>query len=308
MALTLLLSSACASSVTLEVRVHEGSGDVVEGASVSGKFFNDQVRNKQVLPSHKSQTDKAGIAEISGDEDLYVDLVVEKRGYYRSTRRQVVKGRDSVAVDIVLRKKRDPIPLYARHYKGYLPVKSEPVGFDFTVNDWVAPYGKGIHKHILLEFNGTAASNLDFSGKLAVRFPGESDGLVDMTYAPGIDSEMKLPYEAPESGYRASKVLVYSRISSGPGAGYDSNISVDENFGYFLRVNSETDGDGKIKQANYAKIGGDIKFDPRTDNASAAYIEMTYYFNPQINDRNLEFDIKRNLYIGLSGEEKVSKP
>lgn len=37
-------------------------------------------------------------------------------------------------------------------------------------------------------------------------------------------------------------------------------------------------------------------------------IGMTYYFNPAVNDRNLEFDPKRNLFNNLKLEEQVRNP
>ena len=39
-----------------------------------------------------------------------------------------------------------------------------------------------------------------------------------------------------------------------------------------------------------------------------AWLKFTYYLNPAPNDRNLEFDPKRNLFTNLSPREVVSAP
>jgi len=45
--------------------------------------------------------------------------------------------------------------------------------------------------------------------------------------------------------------------------------------GYFLRVRTVTDQQGKISSANYSKIYGD-------------FMNFTYYLNPTPNDRNIK--------------------
>jgi hypothetical protein len=49
--------------------------------------------------------------------------------------------------------------------------------------------------------------------------------------------------------------------------------------------------DGGVVSANYAKVYGDFAFNPARQKMS-----FSYYFNPVSNDRNLEFDPKRNLF------------
>ncbi|MEZ5415708.1 MAG: hypothetical protein R3F03_15480, partial [Opitutaceae bacterium] len=50
------------------------------------------------------------------------------------------------------------------------------------------------------------------------------------------------------------------------------------------------DDDGSVVSANYSKVMGDIYV------SHTGVLRFTYYFNPTPNDRNLEFDPKRNLF------------
>lgn len=94
-------------------------------------------------------------------------------------------------------------------------------------------------------------------------------------------SELKLPHDAPESGYFPTRR--YEADTRGP-------RKEKRDVGYFLRTRVKLDADGEIISAHYAKIYGDFRFDPR------GAVSFTYYFNPVPNDRNLEFDPQRNLF------------
>jgi hypothetical protein len=49
------------------------------------------------------------------------------------------------------------------------------------------------------------------------------------------------------------------------------------------------------ERAHYGKIYGD-------------FMNFTYYLNPTPNDRNVEFDPKRNLFTNLKDDERVTMP
>lgn len=78
-----------------------------------------------------------------------------------------------------------------------------------------------------------------------------------------------------------------------------------EDLNYFFRVRTRKEG-GKIVSANYGKIDRDIDFD--IINSDTALLFFTYYLNPTPNDRNMEFDPKRNLLTGLKESEAVTNP
>jgi hypothetical protein len=56
---------------------------------------------------------------------------------------------------------------------------------------------------------------------------------------------------------------------------------------------------------NYGKIHGPIRFWIEPPEAT---LSMTYYLNPTPNDRNLEFDPKKNLFTDLKPDERVYEP
>jgi len=309
--LLLLLPTAWASAaplVELNINIIDDESRAIEGALVIGRFYEDQVINRKTLPGHKGITNKDGAVKLSGHEDLYVDLTVRKEGYYQSRKRVTVRAKKAVATNIILRKKRNPIAMYAKHFRGFIPGNGKKVGFDFSKGDFVHPYGEGVKQDIYFSYRGYFQDLFNYDGTLFVSFPGETDGLIDLTYDPGKDSEFKLPYKAPDTGYRKVKEFVRKRVGKGEGAAYKNNLNQAENFGYFLRIRSKTDVNGEITSANYVKIAGEIRFDPRVKNKEKAFIEFTYYLNPLPNDRNMEFSPHDNLFKRLNYQEYVDKP
>jgi hypothetical protein len=90
-----------------------------------------------------------------------------------------------------------------------------------------------------------------------------------------------LPHSAPVEGYVPT--WRYTANSYTP-------RTARENVGFFLRTRVRLDANGKIVSANYAKVVGDFYLVPQGS------LMFSYYFNPVPNDRNLEFDPKRNLF------------
>ena len=61
-----------------------------------------------------------------------------------------------------------------------------------------------------------------------------------------------------------------------------------------FRIRSKFDENGKLIEACYGKIYGDINFEG-WQNAGYKEIKFLYYLNPKSLDRNLEWDMKTNL-------------
>lgn len=118
-------------------------------------------------------------------------------------------------------------------------------------------------------------------------------------------SEMKMPHEAPKEGYEAG----FHREEES-----FRNANAEADIGYFLRVRAEVDDQSNVKSANYAKVQGDFRFSPRWKNNDSDIVEaystvwFTYYFNPERDDRNLEFDPSRNLFADLRTTRQVREP
>jgi hypothetical protein len=203
-------------------------------------------------------------------------------------------------------------------YKPYrIPVEGNWAGFDFKVGDWVKPYGEGVTADIQFryekEFMGFAESRhrtleerresykrrcknegieyteegfREFTGqwdsKFEVTFPGEKEGIQLVEDQFNVHSVLRMPHEAPAGGYQDG--LTVEKLHT------DEPRIARRDIGYFLRTRVKLDKDGEIESAHYAKIYGEIEFLP------TGYVYFHYYFNPTPNDRNLEFDTKRNLF------------
>jgi hypothetical protein len=76
---------------------------------------------------------------------------------------------------------------------------------------------------------------------------------------------------------------------------------------YFFRIRTVQDEKGQIQSALYGKIYQDIRLYVGT-RAPKPGIGFAYYLNPNPNDRNVEFDPKRNLFTKLKTEEQVTAP
>jgi hypothetical protein len=196
------------------------------------------------------------------------------------------------------------------------PVYDQWVGFDLEVADWVAPHGKGKTADFLLrfknEFKGleeTYSRTMDeriashkrllgftkeewtidkfkihagkWDGLVEMSFPGEGEGIIEAKSFIGY-SPMKLPHRAPDDGYSSA----WKREVNN----YDG-IILPEDTGFFLRTRVKKGQHGRIISANYAKFIGRMNV-----MANTGRIEFFYYFNPTPNDRNLEFDPKKNLF------------
>jgi hypothetical protein len=57
---------------------------------------------------------------------------------------------------------------------------------------------------------------------------------------------------------------------------------------------------------NYVKIHNDFRYG--IDGKIIKFLMMDYYYNPTPNDRNLEFDMTKNLFQNLKDDEKPLAP
>jgi hypothetical protein len=124
-----------------------------------------------------------------------------------------------------------------------------------------------------------------------VRFPKDGDGIREFT-VPDVEkgSALRSPHEAPADGYQSE---LTREVGAHPGQ--PSKFDYDPNRIYFFRVRTVLDEQGKVKSTFYGKIYGD-------------FMQFCYYLNPTPNDRNIEFDPKRNLLKGLKSTEQVTAP
>jgi hypothetical protein len=180
---------------------------------------------------------------------------------------------------LMLKKIGKPIPMYAKSIT-YIkfPIFNKPIGYDLTIGDWVAPYGKGANTDFLFAENHVdAKSGYTFT----VSFPNPGDGIQGLTrdWSLGVSGLVSF-HEAPIDGYQPK---------------YEKTQMSNPDRIYYFRVRTKLDENGNVVSAHYGKIYGD-------------FMQFRYYFNPTPNNRNIEFDPKQNLLGGLQSFEGVSAP
>jgi hypothetical protein len=232
-----------------------------------------------------------------------VDLTfqVEKENYYPSRAEHHLgfsynPERWNFTQIIHLRKIGDRIPMYAKRQEMKFPKLDEPIGFDLMAGDWVTPYGKGFHTDLLFKANREVKNDREFTANLIVTFPNKGDGITIAPAEPVTGSEFITSRIAAEKGYQPELDLHYSNTERPEAV-----------FGYFIRVRTELDQGGNIISALYGKVKGNFRFYAGTI-APTSGMGFDYYLNPTPNNRNVEFNPKRNLVKDLNPLEEVKEP
>ena len=295
--LLLITSTSCQEACIVKVTVTEEDGTPVEGASATVIFLgygNDGKKEKTGL------TDVQGKFEASGTTSGRMHVRVEKDGYYATNSGRLSRNEDH-DVTYVLRKLMNPVPLYAKKALLNFPVNKKWLGYDFKAADWVAPHGKGKKTMCLLQMDVKAASGDEHIQELKIKFPNEADGVIKIpTLKEQSNSDFTWLYKAPEENYQPKFSFVRQRLLNKPIL-FDSS-----KFSYAMRVNTQLDEKGSVLSANYVRISRGHKLFGVL--AKQQSFGLTYYYNPTPNDRNLEFDPKKNLFKNLDSTERVSDP
>jgi hypothetical protein len=278
------------------VEVSNEIGDPISNATVSawtflrwepGEGFGKDIADRREQKS--DQNGKAGFDFPSkrGTFSIYVDggeqFYANRGTHHKFTKVEGGKWTpDNPTITYILKRKLNPIPLYAKNLsEGLLvPEFGKKCGYDFKIGDWLPPHGKGQTIDIFFTVTSEQKQNGDFTSSVEVTFPNEKDGLIFFKQNPYQGSELTSNHLAPADGYQPGKLMKRFQI--------DRKITSEMdkvNGNYYLRVRTRLDKDGKIESAHYAKVYGDFMY-------------FTYYFNPTPNDLNVEFDPKRNLFKG----------
>lgn len=293
--------SACAvQNVNLKVTVSDGDDNPVDGALVKGFFFQDQVVDKQHKPGHQDITDSDGVAELSGREEIHVDLKVTKAGYYTSKKKIIVRNNNYQDVSIVLREIKKPIAMYAKTLVLNLPERRKRYGLDFFKGDLVLPGRNGVREDVSIMVSGELSGYKEFTQSMVMSFPNENDGITKAV----VDSDWKFSdfksnYEAPLDGYMNNIIITNSRDKSG-------YIATNVNVPFYLKIRSTNQTNSAEVSSHYCKIWPGIEL--YGVRAKTPSLKMTYFCNSTINDRNVEFDPSKNKYRKLSVSEQVTTP
>lgn len=288
----------------MTVKVIDEKGSPVPEALVGISFSKgeyDQKKERGVSTIHEGQTDTNGVFSAS-DKLLHpLRYGVRKERYYRSSGEHAFKrNRETKKWDtpyatntVVLKKIKNPISMYVKKVNVEVPVEDQPIGFDLERGDWVSPYGGGARRDFLFTFSRTPKTSAGYRATLKIDFSNQKDGIQKINAEPVSWMSLRLPHQAPESGYSTNSVY---EMGYKPGSGYYGFENPDGDVNHFFRVRTILDEQGEIKESNYGKIHGPIHV-AGTGRENAKII-FQYYFNPTLNDRNVEFDPDKNLFGG----------
>ncbi len=290
-------------TVKVTVKVIGEDQQPIKGANVSLGFGNTSV---------SGATDINGLFTGEGRCRGDYGSSVTKEGFYLSgvsapQLTNIVDGRwlpwNPVAVSI-LRPIGKPIALYAKTVKLRIPTLDKPCGFDLEVGDWVAPDGKGMKSDFIFSLHQEDRGMQDYDVLGELTFKNPLDGLQDAPMPDlGKNSAFEWERQAPGNGYQP-KFQLQNSWHKEKGITRSFKFNDNEWEGYFFRVHT-VEQDGKIVSAHYGKIRGGIEVFPNNPNPK---IDFTYYYNPTPNDRNLEWDTKKNLFGNLPFMETPREP
>jgi hypothetical protein len=291
----------------LTVRVVDEQGRPVPAAIVQ-IGFTEKPSPRDV--SVKGTTDSHGEFTAEGHSDMRLFSDASKVGYYDSgcpaaKFTNFVNGKWQPwenTVTTTLRPIVKPVAMYARSFRELeIPVTGKPCGYDLEASDWVSPWGKGKVADFIFTVDERRYSGWrDFDVAVTLTFSNSLDGIQETKFPDiGRHSVFKWPREAPDTGYEPTFKARFTASEKG----YHSTTSEDQ--AYFFRVRT-VEKDGKIVGALYGKISSGISIEPRE--TKTCKIAFTYYLNPTPLDRNMEFDLKKNLFKNLKDEEQPREP
>lgn len=284
----------------VKIRAVDDEGIPLAGVRARVGYANiNRRRYSEDLPEGPSNNEGFFPRTIKASKMAYSDFHAAKEGYYAvhvAEGRRLLTPKDGppgeITVDVMLKRIKNPMPMYAKRVEVKIPEFNKPIGYDLMQGDLVAPYGKGEIPDLIFEADRKVVSDQEYDGTLTLRFSNEGDGLVPYEIPRPDPLGLRMPYTAPDDGYVSSKTWEESRHTSGSGNG--KIISTASNrMNYFIRVRTVRDKEGKVVSALYGKIHGDFRWfiGARAPKSGLAF---TYYLNPD-GTRNIEYDPKRNL-------------
>jgi hypothetical protein len=295
--------------------VRDDMGQPVAKATIDGGFAD--VSQSGARDRFKSFTDANGMFVAKGHAVLDVGAQLRKDGYYQTTtivpldpELRAKLDRWDVQIPVLLKRIRSPIAMYAKKVENYTIrnrtgdksgnyVTNSVVGYDLVQGEMVVPYGCGQVADLDLRWRMNIISK-DSDGS-----PVEFDTLFEARMTNVVNGICRGTPDGSEDGQTGSS---YFSDYNAPTGGYTNCISLyhirkkkvesndDQHYLYYFRIRTQTNELGQVTNALYGKICGQINGNFR------------YYLNPTPNERNVEFDPKRNLFKNLGRLEQVYTP
>ena len=321
----LFLLTACANNYIPEAKVTFKVVDM-HGNPISNE---DAALGFSPTIGFHGKTDENGYFTGRGrTESDYVFSVARKSNKYYRTRfsKDIAHWKDypkdgkwkpwNETIEIVVKEKINPIPVYANgiKFKTNIPVVNEWVGYDFEYNDWVTPHGKGLVADVEVSLSEEKPTEEEEIEELKIRFPYPLAGAYVMKKDLNCDFQSvyhanpNATYQQEIRWYKAYKMM--DDINPHAWTEEERYFKVNRMVKYNLlskddylifRTRTKVDENGNLIEARYGKIYGPIEFRLDPTDTRPSYrkrVELrNYYFNPTVNDTNLEYDSKRNLLL-----------
>jgi len=293
--------------------VHE-NGEPVSGVRVKHAFLDPVSRSPAPV---EGLTDAQGLFVSQGSCASVLGGRIQKDGYYDGgfPFTPYLEAKDGkwqpwdVIYTSVMRRIENPIPMYARKVFLHVPQVGKPCGFDLKECDWVAPWGKGLVPDFVFTLNCayTNFNHQDVSMKLT--FSNPLDGIqpanLPKEYA---YSTFIWHRQAPETGYLDNYQMEFGLPDKGfkiPDVSKIRAVEEVEALKYYFRVRTIVK-DGQIVSALYGKLSQGFFIGAMS--STDVNVRTCYYLNPKPLDRNMEFDLKQNLFKNLKFAEQPRKP
>jgi len=281
----------------LTFSVTDANGRRVPDATVAAFFSIFEKTTKKT-----GNTDGSGLFVTEGKTANRLNYSVKKDGYYDTQATHVFSQRNGFdvvkgkwipwnpTVKVILKEKRNPIPMYVQRVTIVLPKKDEAFGYDFEKGDWVPPHGKGGQSDLffMCSFEERGAL-LDYKSELVITAAQKGEGMI--VNNTDTESQFLSRHEAQENGYEPQVYFVTDRTPSK----ILQNIELEKTEYLTFRSRILRDDNGNIISSNYGKIYG-ISYGRVDATSGKVSITLLYYFNPIPNDRNIEYDPNENLF------------
>lgn len=266
---------------------NKGGGMLANSVTVESDAANTEGK---IQLEYKSLPEPEGTLSVFGNgyySSFYSFIWSSPEGYEDTNR--------SSAVQAVLKPIKNPIQMAARTFDNariMIPSFGADYGYDLELSALVPPHGNGKHSDIIFYVTGSNDGKGKGQIQMTVRGNGEKTGFVEfLTPERERGSIFISDYTAPAEGY-----------TNGLSFKFDSDdmaaaMSQRKDQNYYFRVRCQLNPDGSIKSCHYGKLYGPFTFwnIPIVQGGVASFGLHTSYFNPNPNDRNVEFDTKRNL-------------
>lgn len=291
------------------------SNQPLSGVSVRLVFCAPQDHRAVVYV--EGSTDTKGLFSGQGYTDYAPGMDLKKEGYYSGVIpfppfTNAVNQRWEpwdATYSGVFRKIENPIPMYARIAVVKVPVQNKPCGYDLKEGDWVAPWGKGLVSDFVFTMSWDFKDFVHQDNSMKLTFSNPLDGIQPANLRKEFShSAFIWDRQSPEAGYVGHYEMEFGvpnkgfRIPSAPQIKSGEQVDAQK---FYFRVRT-IEKDGKIVSALYGKLSQGISIGAMS--ATNAHIRIYYYLNPTPLDRNMEFDMEKNLFKGLNPMEQPRQP